>query len=177
MKRQPLELTEPDATTLSLACLAHMQQEEAMLAETLESLQQVRTALRGGSLDSLKDALDRQARIARASVELRDRRANLRRDMAVVLGVPPRSVTLTMLVAWLPGDAGARLASCRDRLNGMAAEVDRLNRANAALVGQSLDFLERFFIEITGGDRGGAGYSPAGATRAPALGSIIEARG
>src|SRR5688572_21411620 len=105
MKHQPLEPAEPDATTLSLACLAHMQQEEAMLAETLESLQQVRTALRGSNLDSLKDALDRQARIARASTELRDRRASLRRDMAAVLGVPPRSVNLTMLAAWLPGDA------------------------------------------------------------------------
>lgn len=162
---------------LSLACLAHMQQEEAMLAETLDSLRLVRAALRGGSLDSLKDALDRQARLAHASQELRERRARLRREMSAVLGIAPQSVTLKMLAARLPGDAGTRLASCRDRLSAMAAEVDHLNRANAALVGQSLDFLERFFIEITGGDRGGAGYSSAGATRAPALGSIIEARG
>lgn len=177
MNQQPLKLTEPSATTLSLACLAHMQQEEAMLAETLESLRRVRAALRGGSIDSLKDALNRQARIAHASSELRERRAKLRREMAAALGVPPHGVTLKMLAARLPGEAGARLASCRDRLNAMATEVDRLNRANAALVGQSLDFLERFFIEITGGDRGGSGYSPAGATREPTLGSIIEARG
>jgi hypothetical protein len=177
MKPQPLALTESGVTTLSLACLAHMQQEEAMLAETLESLEQVRTALRGGGIDALKDALDRQTRIAHASAELRDRRAKLRRQMSAVLGVAPHVVTIKMLAARLPGEAGARLASCRDRLNEMAARVDRVNRANAALVGQSLDFLERFFIEITGGERDGTGYGPAGDTREPALGSIIEARG
>ena len=148
-----------------------------MLAETLASLREIRAALRGGGMSALADALDRQARIARASQELNDRRAKLRRDMAAVLGVAPQQVTLGMLAARLPGEAGDRLARCRERLNDMATEIDRLNSANAALVGHSLDFLERFFIEITGGDRGAAAYGPTGDTRQPAVRSIIEARG
>jgi hypothetical protein len=154
-----------------------MQQEEAMLAETLDSLKQVRAALRGGGIDLLREALDRQNRLTRAAAELRERRAHLRRDMSAALGISPREVTLMGLAAQLPADVATRLADCRDRLSDMAAEVDRLNRANAALVGQSLDFLERFLTEITDGDRSGAGYGPTGATRVSALGSIFEARG
>lgn len=174
---QPAPLTGSDAGSLSLACLAHLQQEEAMLAETLDSLQEVRGALRGGGLEALRRALDRQARIAEASSELRARRAALRREMAGALGIAPRDVTLSRLAARLPADVATHLTGCRDRLNRMAAEVDRLNRANAALVGQSLEFLERFLTEITDGDSVGAGYGASGALRAPAIGSLIEARG
>lgn len=177
MTQPNARLSESKATTLSLACLAHMQQEEAILAETLDSLRQVRTALREGNLDSLKSALERQGRIAQASAELREGRASLRQEMSTALGIPVQNVTLMVLAARLPGDVADHLASCRARLSNMAAEVDRLNRANAALVGQSLEFLERFFTEITDGDRGGAGYSSRGTARAPLLGSIIEARG
>ena len=148
-----------------------------MLAETLDSLQEVRGALRGGGLEGLRRALDRQARIAEASGELRERRAGLRREMAGVLGLSPREVTLTRLAARLPADVAAHLTACRDRLGRMAVEVDRVNRANAALVGQSLEFLERFLTEITDGDSVGAGYAASGAIRAPAVGSLIEARG
>lgn len=177
MTQHSIGLAEPKATTVSLACLAHMQQEEAMLAETLDSLRQVRAALRGGNLDLLKEALDRQGRIARASGELRDRRTSLRREMSSLLGVAPREVTLRSLAARLPPDVAGHLTTCRERLSNMAAEVDHLNRANAALVGQSLDFLGRFLTEITDGDPGGEGYSANGVSRAPVLGSIIEARG
>ncbi len=54
---------------------------------------------------------------------------------------------------------------------------DSQTNANAALVGQSLEFLERFLTEITDGDSVGAGYAASGAIRAPAVGSLIEARG
>lgn len=174
---QVIGRVETNSGALALACLAHMQQEEAMLTETLESLRQVRAALLSGDLDSLKIALERQTRIAHASAELRERRAGLRREMSTVLGVPPRDVTLLRFASGLPRDITDHLIGCRERLRTMAAEVDRVNRANAALVGQSLDFLERFLTEITDGDPGGAGYTARGASREPALGSIIEARG
>lgn len=177
MTQQIAALAPPDPATLSLACLAHMQQEEAMLAETLESLQQIRSALLEGALDALKTALDRQSRLASASAELRQRRARLRREMSLALGISPEEVTLLGLAARLPRDVAVRLTDCRERLRAMTVEVDRLNRANAALVGQSLDFLERFLTEMTDGDRRGAGYSPTGATREAVLGSIFEARG
>jgi hypothetical protein len=148
-----------------------------MLAETLDSLQEVRTALRGGGLEALRSALDRQAHIAVASSELGTRRAALRREMAGALGIAPGDVTLSRLAARLPADVATHLTACRDRLNRMAAEVDRVNRANAALVGQALEFLERFLTEITDGECLGAGYAASGALRAPTVGSLIEARG
>lgn len=175
-----LQTTRPnpaDASRLSLAWLAHLQQEEALLAETLDSLRQVRAALREGALDALKAALDRQAHIAHASVELRERRAAMRREVSEVLGLAERDVTLASLADHLPRELALHVRACRDRLSEMAGEVDRLNRANAALVGQSLEFLERFLLEMTAGDNTGARYSGNGAACEPHMGSLIEARG
>lgn len=166
-----------EASRLPLVWLAHLQQEEALLAETVESLRQIRAALREGALDALKAALDRQARIANASVELRERRTSLRREVSTVLGLSARDVTLTSLAEYLPREVAAHMLACRDRLTGMAAEVDRLNSANAALVGQSLEFLERFLLEMTAGNQAGCRYSGNGTACEPLMGSLIEARG
>jgi hypothetical protein len=166
-----------NAATLSLACLAHMEQEEAMLSATLDSLRCVRTALMHGDLSALNEALDRQAHTARAANELRLRRAELRRGLAATLGVSPQSVTLQMLAVRFPGEVGQRLEHCRERLGRLATEVDQLNRGNAALVQYSLDFLHRFLVEITGGVTAGARYSFAGVLEEAACGSMIEAKG
>ena len=148
-----------------------------MLGECLESLRQVRAALTQGNFASLNAALAQQGKTSRAADELRERRTKLRRKLASVLGVAPQTVTVQMLAVRLAGDTGERLTACRNRLRIMAAEVDRLNRANAALVSQSLDFLERFFVEITGGEHGGRSYDCSGTSRQSECGSIIEARG
>jgi hypothetical protein len=169
----------PDASlaAVSLAWLAHLQQEEALLAETLASLGAVRSALRGGDLESLHAALEQQARIADASSELLGRRARLRSELSYALGVPPDAVTLATLATAAPPDVAGHLRACRERLRGMSAEVDRLNRANAALAAQSLDFLQRFLSEITDTDSAGAVYGPSGSPHAPVAGALLEGRG
>jgi hypothetical protein len=154
-----------------------MEQEEAMLGATLESLGQVRAALTHGDLPALNRALESQAHTARAADELRQRRAALRRELAAALGVPPQTVTVEMMAKRLPADAADRLLRYRDRLRSMAADVDRLNRANASLVSQSLDFLQRFLLEITGGGQSGKSYTCCGMPREAECGSMIEARG
>jgi len=167
----------PDSERLALACLAHMEQEEAMLGESLESLRQVRAALAEGDLSSLAAALDRQGHAVRAADELRRRRAELRQSLARAFRLPLASVTLHTLATVFPGDAADRLRRCRERLMAMAGEVDRLNRGNALLVRQFLDFLQRFFVAITGGSQTGGCYNTAGKLEQAECGSMIEMRG
>ena len=154
-----------------------MEQEEAMLAATLETLRHVRAALIAGDLATLNRALDQQGHTARAASELQVRRKRLRSDLANSLGQPPESVTLQALAKSLPGEPGERLAGCRVRLKKMAEQVDRLNRGNAALVQQSLGFLHRLFVGLTGGQPSSQSYGPGGVRQDTPCGSIIEGRG
>jgi hypothetical protein len=165
-----------DVNTLSLTCLAHMEQEEAMLGATLDSLQQVRTALLGGDLSALEQALQSHASTARAADELRLRRGQLRSQLGAALGIEPRKVTLQEVAARLPLQDGQRLMRCRDRLKQMAAQVERLNRGNAALVQHSMEFLHQFLVSVTGGDAVGDRYHASGRVEKPACGSVFEGR-
>ena len=176
MSQRPSSNLGTELATLSLVCLAHGEQEEAMLAATLQSLRRIRLALTQGDLRALEEALESQAHTARAADELRQRRSELRRHLGAVLRIPPQAVTLQILADRLPADAAEKLGRCRARLRTLAADVDQLNRSNAALVGQSLDFLHRFLVEITGG-QAGQSYTCSGQPRQAECGSMIEGRG
>jgi hypothetical protein len=165
-----------DANALSLACLAHLEQEEAMLGATLDSLKQVRAALVGGDLSALQRAVEYQGHTARAANELKMRRAQLRSQLGAGLGLDPRAVTLQEVSSKLPLANADRIARCRERLHQMAAEVDRLNRGNAALVQYSMDFLHQFLISLTGVDPVGDRYRPSGQIERETCGSVFEGR-
>jgi len=168
--------TEADATTLSLTCLAHMEQEEAMLSATLDSLQRVRAALLGRDLAALERAVELQAHTERAAQELLVRRAELRVQLGTRLKLNPQTITLKEVAMRLPGEQGLKIARCRDRLHRMAAEIGRLNRGNAALVQHSMDFLHKFLVSVTGGDAVGDRYGSSGGIERATCGSLFEGR-
>jgi adenylosuccinate lyase len=154
-----------------------MEQEEAMLDSTLRGLREVRSALAQGTVDGLTGVLEHQAKAARAAEELWHRRAQMRLEIASCCGTDPQSATLQMLARRVPGELADRLNSCRSRLKRMAGEIERLNRGNAALVRQSLAFLERLFAGLTGTEAASHTYGPSGQQRSLVCGSIIEGQG
>ena len=121
-----------------------------MLSETLESLRQVRAALRRGDLAGLKRSLGQQADTARAAHQLQARRARLRDEMASALGVPARCVTLRWLADRLPVPLAQCFEQRRQRLHQMTLQVGRLGRDNADLVRQSVMLLHQLLIELAG---------------------------
>lgn len=150
--------------------------EQAQLDATRVALGDVRAALLDRDHAALGAALTRhQATVRAAEAVCRDRAA-FRQEAADLLGVPPASVTLDLLVARLPADAAGPVAEARTRLRQQAAEVQRLNDSNASLVYYCLDFLQRFFDRLTGRPRDGR-YGPAGTLAAACGGSLINARG
>lgn len=168
---------EEKAATCLVASLAHMEQEEAMLKETQESLREVRDALVQGDLGRLAGSLERQAHTARAAAELRLAREKFRQQVAETLRVSAEQVTFGWLAEHLPGEAGQRIARCRERLCRLAIEVDQLNRSNASLILHSLDFLNQLLLEITGGDKGSNRYGATGGRDIGQCGSLIKAQG
>ncbi len=166
-----------DTYELARACVAHLDEEASLLDTTAEFLRDVRAALIRGDLAALAGTLERQAEAGRAREAVSRRRTELRQMLAHHLGVEPAAVTLTALAARLAAADAADIASRRDRLRAQAAEVARLNRATATLLAHSAGFLQRLLVALSGGDRAGDRYDPAGRPQAARCGSFIEARG
>ena len=148
-----------------------------MLSATVHSLSDVRTALVQGDLRKLTTALEQQTHTARAAEELRLRRAQLRREIAAHCGSRPESASLQMLASRIPGELGEQLANYRGRLKSMASQADRLNRGNAILIRQSVNFLQHLLAGLTGTDSDPHIYNPHGPQRSLACGAIIEGEG
>lgn len=164
------------AEGVALACLAHLEQEEAMLSATLEKLRAVRSALMHGDLSALTRTLAEQRHTALAATELYKARAQLRQRITGVAGAPEGRVTISRLSQCVTEPLATRLISQRKRLSDMAKEVDRLNRGNMSLVRQSLDLLERLLSSLTGTDENSDRYSPSGQREQRRYGSIFQAR-
>jgi hypothetical protein len=172
MSLKPLEPNE----SLGHVCLEHLAQEEAQLDATLDALQGVRAAVLGCDPAALGAALAYQEKIAQLAEFLGERRSALRHYAATRLGLTPTSVTLETLSAHVPPLTASQIAAARVRLRRQAAEIDQLNRSNASLISYSLDFLQRFFDDLTGRPRDGR-YGPSGALQTASSGSLINARG
>ncbi len=161
---------------LARLCLDHLALEEAHVRATLASLRTVRAALLANDQAALDDALMRHEGTVRRGEELRRARDGFRQEIGELLGLAPGEVNLSLLCSRLPADAGATLSARQEGLRRDAAEADHLNRSNAVLLHYCLDFLQRFFQDLTGRPAE-VRYGPAGALRDTPSGSLIDARG
>ncbi len=163
------------ADGVALTCLAHLEKEEAMLGAMLERSHAVRAALMSGNLADLAELLADQQHTAKAAAELYKARAQLRQTIATAIGSRDAG-TLSRLVQCVSEPLRGRLSALRQRLVGMAKDVDRLNRGNMALVRQSVDLLERLLSGLTGSEQSADCYSSAGRMEERTYGSVFEAK-
>ncbi len=163
-----------DLADLARRTLADLDQEAVALDAALETARRVRAALRAGDPDALATELQHQPD---APPDERGRRRwQLRQEWAGVLGTSPEAVTLTAVAGRLPAEEAGRLTRLQERLRGLAAEADELNRGNAAMAGQCRNFLREVLGGIAGGHGGGC-YSPRGSQLGTVFDPLIEARG
>ncbi len=170
----PASRRQADADVLAL-CEAHLAHEEALLADVLRSLRQVRAAFVQRNLGSLAALRDRQEQLARTSQEMALVRERLRASLSSLLGVPAGEVTLRGAALSLEEPARGRLLQRHACLVELVGEADRLTHHNAALLGYARAFLGSLFAGLTGSDVGAA-YGPRGERREASCGSFLEAR-
>jgi hypothetical protein len=175
MNQKPIERSSPEIlANMALVCLAHMDQEEMLLAQTRECLRRVREALLHDDAAAVAEALARQNHLAQTSEQIGATRGQLLQSVAAALDVPLSGVTLQLLAARVPGELSERLAACRVRVQRLAKEVDELNRGNAALIGYSLQFVHQLLIALTGGEAIGDRYGPVGKVPSMGCGSVVS---
>lgn len=165
------------SSNLPQDCLAHMQREEAVLESLLQSLSEVRSALLKNDMDALSVALERQDEATQASEKIRVERNEILQQTASSLGIPLESLTLKKLAESIQGKTGQTLDSLRRHLTRMSEEVDRLNRANAAMLNQAVDITRQVLAELTQSEVGCDRYDASGGRETPVSGPIIEMGG
>jgi hypothetical protein len=176
MNEKPHRETPPTADHLVLTCLAHFEQEEAMLAASLEALRAIRQHLLRGDLEGLQQALSQQQQAATTAVELGRRRQLLRARLAAQLGLPVDQVTLRTLADQATGTLRGRLLKSRQRLLDMAADIERLSRGNQALVQQSMELLQKLLGSLCSQGPGTPRYTASGTIEPGSCGHFFQAR-
>jgi hypothetical protein len=176
MNEKPNGDTPPSADHLVLTCLAHFEQEEAMLAASLQALRELRRQLLRGDLDGLQQALAQQQQAAGSAADLVRRRQLLRQRLAAQLGLPLERTTLRTLAEQATGTLRARLLQARQRLLDMAGEIERLSRGNQALVQQSLDLLQKLLGSLSSQTPGSPRYTATGQIEPGSCGHFFQAR-
>ncbi len=157
--------------------LGYLEQEEEQLDAMLESLAEVRTALLKNDLEALSTALERQAEAVHQTERVRARRGIVLRGMADRLHVDADGMTLRKVAESLPTETASWLEESRSRLREKAQEVERLNRANAAMVFQAVDVTRQVLSELTSSGPAPEVYNASGSLQGQVGGSTFEVGG
>jgi len=165
-----------DSLRLVQLCSAHLDREQAHLETTRELLRKVYAAALASKPQGLADLLERQKSTAEASAGIRAERERFRTEAGNLLGIATQAVTVREIARRLPAGIAQHLLERRRELHGLAVEVEGLGRDIALFSHYFLDFLRRFFIQLTGG-RGSGRYGPEGLRREPVCGSLLQAQG
>ncbi len=130
----PASSHQRDEQVLAL-CESHLADEEALLADMLDSLRQVRAAFVERNLNRLATLQSRQEQLVRTSQEMARLRDRLRDSLAPLLGVVSAEVTLRTAALSLTEPARGRLLARHQRLVEIVREAEQLNHHNASLLG------------------------------------------
>jgi hypothetical protein len=169
--------SQPSTADLTRLCLELVEREEAHLAAVLESLDEVATGLRGNDAAALAASLQRQDSVVQAGLQVRQARHTFRESAARSLQTTPAAITLERVSRNLSAVEARRVLQARDRLRRLTREVEDRMRRNALLTHYYLEFLQKFFAQITGGQAQCDRYGPQGKLRPAACGFLLHARG
>lgn len=170
MKAIPDTIDEHTANRL----LQHLTAESDALLAMLNAVRDVHNALKDLDDDALYRSLDVEARELSLSAEMQERRHRLQRELAQLLMVQPQEVTLRRLVQLTTGTARASIEHVWRRLVEMAAEVERLNRQNAAMIAQSLSIARGVLGRLTGSAITNESYNAGGGRAETHTGPVIQ---
>lgn len=159
-------------------CLLHLERETAVMSTAGEMLEHLQTAVRASDPRKLAQALHAQESACRDILDMKQQRQSFREHAARTLQIPVQAVTLSRLGDVMSAETRNAMLEKRDALRSCVADVERRTREIALVSHYFLDFVQRFFAEITGTASAGSRYGPHGqpSTHA-ACGSLLQAQG
>jgi hypothetical protein len=154
--------------------LSHLDDESAALAAMLNAVRDVHNALKCLDDETLRKSLESEAHQLSSSISLQQRRSQLQGELASVLNVAPQDVTLRRLIAMTSGSLRESIERLWRSLTAMAAEIERLNRQNSAMISQSLAIARGVVERLTGVSGVGESYNAVGARAETHVGPLIQ---
>lgn len=151
----------------------HLNDEEESLVSVLEAVRALHQSLRELDGEALSQALQCEAEALRDAEGLQQRRQQIRADAAGELGVKPQDLTLGLLAEQATGELQTSLVESRQKLASMSAEMDRLNRQNAAMIQQSLTLMRGIVNRLTRTVAADS-YNAGGVRDEPHVGSLVQ---
>jgi hypothetical protein len=139
-----------DITSLAHACLSHMRDEEAVLVKKLELVTRTREALRDRDTDLMLATAGELETHAQREQELAAARTQLNELIAKTLRTSVEAATIGAVIRETPSPMRAQLEDGRARLQDLAETLDKLNRANVALIAQFNEILGCVLEQLTG---------------------------
>jgi hypothetical protein len=164
------------AEQLARDFLTHLQHESVVLQQQRQLLLDIRAAILDRDQQRLLAAVAHQAELEPQVRQITVQRQALRRALAAELGLAPQRVNLRQLVDHLRGPMRDQLQQQADGLNGLAREVDRLTRGNAALIQTQVQLLQQLLACLTGRSMSPPRYGSSGGVESSVTGSIFETR-
>ena len=157
---------------LALRCLAHLQQEETLLRETLRIVEATRESLLVRDGELLEANVRQHQHTVEAADDLRARREVMRDDIAELLQISRGSATVSVLAK--RATTGHQLMETRERLGKIARRVRTLHRANAVLSVQTNYMIAGALQNLLGEQLAETRYARTGRTQAIRGSQIID---
>jgi hypothetical protein len=154
--------------------LAHLHDEEVSLSAMLQAVRDVHGALQHLNDDRLRQSLEQESQALQGAEDLRQRRCQLRSDLSTAIGVPAEEATLRRIISATSGTLRETVERFRQSLADMAAEMNRLNRQNAAMLRQSISITRGIISRMTGVAAAGESYNAGGARDEAHVGSLVQ---
>jgi|GEM_PF-3570178 hypothetical protein len=154
--------------------LVHLVEEKTTLEAMLKAVRDVHHALIHLDDHSLKQSLEIEARELNSSLAIQQRRLQLQGELASVLHLAPQEITLNRLVTMMSGALRESTDQIWKSLIEMANEIDRLNRQNAALIGQSLSIVRGVIERLSGVSGVGESYDASGGRADTHVGPLLQ---
>jgi hypothetical protein len=165
-----------DLLNLAEYFLGHLVREEASLRAAREGLGLLNESFTRGNFTDLQNTLTKVGDLAEHTQRTKAEREAVCQKLGEALDLDPETVHITAVASRLPAPYPARIASYRDRLQILAADVERLSAKTTAAVGFCRSFMNRVINEMTEGGASVTHYGP-GPRRESNRGTLLVARG
>lgn len=155
--------------------LDHLRQEQTHWTKVLAAMRAISAALAAGQWRVLAETAV-QENLLEENDRLRAARRRICAEAALALRIPVEALTLEQIAHAVATPTRQLLLELRSQLRSRAVEAQGLGRACALRAQFHVDFMQRFFAELTGMSPGGC-YSREGTLQPAAGRPLLQARG
>jgi flagellar biosynthesis/type III secretory pathway chaperone len=144
-------MVEVGESVLLEALRRHLQEELGLHRQMLSLAEDKRSQIVAGDIKAFSSILEEEQRLLAAGAELRRRRDELLRRIALGRRIPAEQLRLKQLLERTPEPLRGQLSGLQSDLVGLLSRLREVNERNMLLIRQSLSFVHDLMNIVLGG--------------------------